>query len=215
MDFRKWVAEQDASDRKKRRKVQAGYQKYFAGYTTYRVKRKNGRGSKVIRIYTDPFMEHELSDEDWKRQKLSFGILGFAAIAAYLFAALRDLPSNQWVGVSIFGSIGLAGMVFFGFYLVYYLIAPRKMTDWTQNRSHRFLMIFSLVTGLDLALTAILNLVFLLFLTSSRRGAELLNVLAYFVSAALLLWIWKRETDTTYGETENDTEIPDYEEMIL
>lgn len=215
MDFRKWVEKQDASDRKKRRKVQAGYQKYFSGYTTYRVKKKNGKGSKVVRIYTDPFMEHELSDEAWKKQKLSFGVLGAVALAAYLFAALRDLPSNQWVGVALFGSLGLAGMVFVLFYLIYYLLAPRKMTHWTQNRSHRFLMIFSLVTGLDLALTGLLNLIFLLFLSSSHRGAELLNVLAYFVSAAALLWIWRRESATTYGETENDTEIPDYEEMIL
>ena len=194
--------------------LKLGYASYFDGYTTYRVKTKNGK-SKILRIYTAPYMEHEMTEAEWKRQKLIFAALTVFYAAAFLGAAFSGSGSSRWAAVSALGSASLAFMVLLTANMLRYLCAKRKMTIWQQRSTHRTVRNFSFFTWILLAATAVCDFVYLLFISSEGAWRELLTAALYAAGAAAVFVIWRIEVRTDYAETENEPDIPPLAEMII
>jgi hypothetical protein len=104
------------------------YQKYFQGYNDAKIPRKNG-GFKVVRIYTAPYLVHDMTDIHWRKQKLIYVGLTLIAAGLYLFAAFCRTESNEEGFVMVPGSLSAAAMIFMVTSVVFYIQCPRKMTN--------------------------------------------------------------------------------------
>ena len=200
---------------RKIRTTKVGYQKYFDGYTTFIVRKKNGKGTKTLRIYTDDYYTHDCEDKAWVRQKLLFAGLTVLAIALFLFAALGPSASSLWTPVIVTGSLAMAAIVIYVPYMVFYLAAPRLMTHFTQTHYHKLVLVFCFLSWVCEVVTAVLNLAFLLFVRKSGYLVEALSTLSYALSAAALWGVWQKERHTDYCTVPNDPELPRLEDLVL
>jgi len=193
----------------------AAYQKYFDGYTTYTVRKKNGKGVKTLRIYTADYYVHDCDDKKWLAYKLSFAGLSLLALALYLAAALGGAGSAFWPPVAVPGCVAMAGFVMYLAYLICYLLSPRRMTVWTQTHYHKLLLTFALILWVSLAVTAVFCLAFVLFVAKEGYVAELLTMAAYALSAASLWYVSTTEKNMDYCTEYNDAQTPDADEMVI
>lgn len=205
----------DSYPRRRLKSTKVGYQKYFDGYTNYTVRKKNGKGVKTIRIYTADYYTHDCDDKTWLRYKITYAVLSVAAVALFLIAALSPSTSSVWAPVAVPGSLSAAAMLMYVAYMICYLASPRLMTSWTQSNYRKFVLAFSLISWAGLAITALFDLIYMIFVTDTGKLTELLSTAEYALSAAAVWYVWKTEKDMDYCTVPNEAEIPDFEDLVL
>lgn len=193
---------------KPKSKVSAsGFDAYFQGYTVAQVKKKNGK-YRTVRIYTDPYRVHDMTDEEWVRQKIAVGVLTVLAVAFYLWAALERIPSNTVSYVALAGGLSAACLLFVAAYAVTYLCNKRQMTIYECTNTSKALLRWTLLAGICLVITGVADLLYLIL----NRGQDLLGVLwsmvRYLLSAGSVILLHRMENKTFYTQEENETMLP-------
>lgn len=191
----------------------AAYQRYFDGYVDARVMKKNGKGFKNTRIYISPWHAHKMGDAQWRKQKIIYGVLLLAAVAAYMTASFISVPGNGASYVAFIGCVALFTLVFAAASVIFYLSCPRKMTNWEYYRSVKHTKNWSSVSSASMAALAIAMLIHAVISRNEFLWKELLCAGLYLVSCAAMLVLHIMEKNTEYQEIENDTRIPFYEEI--
>lgn len=197
-----------ALSRKPRAKsASSGFDAYFQGYTVAQVKKKNGK-YRTVRVYTAPYQVHDMTDEEWVRQKVAVGGLTMLAVAFYLWAALDRITSNTVAYVALAGGLSAACLLFVVANAISYLFNKRKMTIYECTNTHKALLRWTLLAAICLGATVLANLLYLIL----NRGDQWLGVLwcmaRYLISAGAVAILYWMEERTFYTEEENDTVIP-------
>lgn len=197
---------QQSQQKNKKKPKMAGFQRYFQGYTEAKVAKKNGKGFKVIRIYTDPWHVHDMDDAKWKRQKAAIGALSAFALVAYVLSALnRGTGNNASMLVVVTGLLSAASLLFQLVWALLYVTRARKMTVYDCDSTSRSIKLWSVITAALLALTAASSLI---KGAAVKDSATLISALGYFLSAGALALVYLIERKTEYIEEENDNVIP-------
>ena len=189
-------------------KKQVAFQKYFEGYTIVKVPKKFGKGYTVTRIYTDFYLMHDITDEEWKRRRLAYIGMELLSLVLFLFGAVCRLPSNTWKPIGLITGITLVCMVFSVIYVLYYATRPRLMKRYDGSHVHKKVIRWCMASGGTLILMATAATVFTAFVTDKMYFAELINVVLYILAGALNLVISRIEKDMFFLEKPNDTKIP-------
>jgi hypothetical protein len=69
------------------------YHRFFEGYTEY--SEQHGHKSKIIRIYTDPYMKADISDQCYFVRKIEYAILSIASVTLFVFSSAYATPANS------------------------------------------------------------------------------------------------------------------------
>ena len=198
-------AQRSANTSSKKKQKLAPYQKYFQGYTEAKVAKKNGKGFKVIRLYTDPWWVHDMDDKKWVLQKAIVGVLSILSLAVYIASAANRVSGNVDSAVVIVGGLlSAAALLFQLVWTGIYVTRPRKMTVYDCESSSKNLKVWSFVAAAILAFTGVASFIYGLVSDSGT----LLSSLGYLVSGAALVPVILIENKTEYTEEFNDTQIP-------
>ena len=180
------------------------YHRYFEGYSDIPRVTPNG-ATKIEKVYTAPYWVHDMTDEEWKRQKNRFGILTLAAVALYILAAFMPLGHNHAVMVIVPGGLTLAEMIFFLISIGGYLTNPRNMTIYQYKQGSGTLRRWSLILAVSMAVTALMTLIYPL-INSDPQWLAIIGCAGCDLFAAAAVWkIYKTECTTAYCEEENDS----------
>lgn len=108
------------------------YQSYFAGYTEYYVKKPDGTGRKLERVYTGTYYSQALSGRARVLIRLLYAVL--FALAMVLFFPGANAAGSAW-----YVTLCTAAVVPFAFLslmsLVYYLFARMEMKQYEYQKS--------------------------------------------------------------------------------
>ncbi len=192
------------------KKHTASYQKYFDGYVTAKVEKKSGKGYKVKRFYVDNYHVHLLDDKQWKMRKIIYSLLTAGSLCLFLIFSLMPGQRNISTYISVPGCITFLCLIFLVTADIFYISCPRKMTKYEQHKSTSYIKIWSFLTFVFFAITALGNIYFVI----SHRGSVVLNdyfaCCAYLAGGGFSLVINILEKNTEYYEEENDTQLPFY-----
>ncbi len=175
-----------STGKKKKLRVNKGYQRYFDGYVEYDVPRENGKGTRRQRVYVADYHLADLSTG----KKLGIRALHFVLfLAALLFLALAgrtEAHFNMSWYVVIFEALSVGGIVLGLITLVVrYFPYMGKMTRWQFRQSVGRLRWIQRLTPIALLATALTVLISLLFYPGEYRAA-LPAVLSLLLAAALI-----------------------------
>lgn len=185
-------------------KKKSNYHQYFEGYSDIPMVTSSG-ATKIEKVYTAPYWVHDLTDEQWKHRKLSFGALSLMAVVLYLLASFMPLGNNHSLMVILPSGLTLAAMVFFLTSTFTYLTCPRKMTIYQHNHSSAVMRRWPLLTAVGMAVTALMSMVYL-FVSGDRQWLSVLGcACCYLAAAAAAYTIYRIECRTEYYEEENDS----------
>jgi len=104
------------------------YHKYFDGYTEMKVLKSNGKGDKIVRVYTGPYFSQDVTDRQWKRNKLILIMVYMIVVTAFLFFAALDKANNKVWFTELPQAIVLCSFLWMLYAVFHYVAAPRKMT---------------------------------------------------------------------------------------
>lgn len=189
------------------KKPAAGFDAYFQGYIPVAVPKKNGKGFRTIRVYTAPFRVLDMTDRERRLHKAAVAGLTVLAAACYLWAAFDPTACNADPMVAFPGGLSLAALLFAVIAAAAYVTAPRKMTIYEADHSHRSLMRWDLLSAVFLVVTGF-ACVLRLILKGGDAAIALWTAARYMLSGGVLALLYRRENTVLYAEEENDTVIP-------
>ena len=185
---------------------------YFQGYSNAKIIKKNGKGHKIVRIYTDNYHVHNITDRQWVYQKLLYTGLILVSVLLYLFTALSRTSGNSAVFVAAFSGLTAFSYIFALVSYITYIFSPRKMTVFLWKKGSSGLKRWCFVSAWSLFCVAAASFIHMLFFSEANFLLELLCSLGYGLSGFFTYVIYKIESKTEYYQEHNDTQIPFYPE---
>lgn len=201
---------QDARNGKNART--AMYQQYFQGYTEARIMKKDGKHFKLTRIYTAPYHEHDMTDRDWIKRKVTYVFMTLLALVGYVASALNGPVGAQAGAIHIIGSVTFAIVIFAVFAVVFYITCPRRMTIYEHEQSTKGLKIWSFRAGVA-AICSFGAAIYSFVKGETFLSNMLFWCFGYAICSMLFFAIYYLENNTEYSEMENITKIPFYRNM--
>lgn len=190
------------------------YHDYFQGYTEIRTANPGNRFKpyKIRRIYTEPWIVADHQTPVYFSYCCCYLLL--AILCAVLFVSAltdRSVAGNySWI-VAIPGYAGVVCLLLFAVCTAAYLLRPRKMTLYEYNSSTRRIKLFSLLTGILCAVTALVSLIYLALVQSGNTTHALLSAAKLAGAAAAAMGVWLLERKMPYTEEENKVTLPEGE----
>lgn len=185
-----------------------GFLAYFEGYSEVKIPRKNGKGFRIERIYTEPYWIHDQTDEAWINQKRILAGLTAFSLCMFVWAALTPVATNREMSVAAPCGLSTLGELFLLVQSIEYLSCPRKMTIYQYRHGSKQLKLWSALTTLWLIITAVMSAVTLFLIEEPSAAGVLFCTLKYLLSAFASGFICYMERKTEYCEAENDTKLP-------
>jgi hypothetical protein len=190
------------------------YHSFFAGYAEYRVPRKNGRGTRIERIYVAPYYEQDVSDARWMQYKVVYLSLYAAAVLSYLTGALNpDAIGNRTVWAAIPGLLSAFALFIELTLLVETITRKRKMTIGEYQSGPVRLDYWSAIAAALLVVTAAAGIVCAV-ITDTNIVEGLTSGLLTAVSAGAVWMLHKLENDMSYRRVPNDAK-PQSDDYVL
>lgn len=184
-------------DRKPPSSVRA-YHGYFEGYSEVAVPGRNGKGTRIQRVYTGDYFRQDLTAGQRTRIRLLYVVLFLSAVALYVSNAILPLASNSawYVTLPQAASIVFLAWIIIAFYS--YLPAKQDMTIAEYRSSSLALLKATRGSAISLGLVAVANLLFIALNPSNEPLRELLGAGKYVISAWMTLAINRIEKKVTY-----------------
>lgn len=188
------------------------YNKYFDGFSEVEV--ENSKGMIVIkRVYTGTYHCADITDEQWKRDKLFYTLAYVLAAAGLIIGGMLDSKANC-NKVTMGGNA--AALVLFlvsADCFISKLASNRKMIKRVYRDSAVRLANNSKYLTIALLFAALSELCFMVILRDFSQNA-VLSLVLYIVSGALIYLVYRRECSIHYKEIENENEpVPDAVEI--
>ena len=132
------------------------YHRHFQGYAERRVPSKNGRGTRIERVYIADFYRYAETDAVWRGKKLLYAIIFFAAAGAVILAGSRPAAVNRVPAVGAAQILAFLPMIWLLYQLVLQVTAPRRMTIGERDAAAGGFRKAALVSGLYLMAVAVM-----------------------------------------------------------
>jgi len=185
-----------------RMKGSRAYQKYFEGYEEMALPKKNGKGTRIVRVYRGDYYLEDVPDSAWRGGKVLYALCYVLSFTAFLAAALPARPGNMtWYAV-----IPQAVAVLAYFWLLTVvcsrIVSDRRMTISKYKRAVLPLPYACeavlLMLGLALLMQVLHAAVSAAAGTAAGAGETVLTWLLYAAAAGLIAVIFRREKATEY-----------------
>ena len=185
---------------------------YFEGYTEAKIPKKNGKGYKIIRIYTGNYHVQNVSDRQWILKKFAYAVLIIAAVFFFLAASLNRNPGNSTVFVALFSGFSAFSLIFASVSCINYICSSRKMTVFMWKKSSGGIKRWCFASACCLFCTAVTSFIYMLFFFRDIFFMGLLYSIVYCLGGLCAFAINKIETMTEYFEEFNNVQTPFYQE---
>jgi archaellum biogenesis protein FlaJ (TadC family) len=185
------------------------YHRHFEGYSEITVPKRNGKGTRIQRIYTGNYFRQDLSE----RQRILIRVLYVALFLciAFLYAssAIQPLTINStWYVV-----LPQAASVPFLFWILVaflsYLPAERDMKIADYRSSSLYLLKAAMGSVICLGITASATLVSIMLNPSDESPRAMLCAGKYIVAGLIALAMYRIERKVSYLTTPNQHLPPD------
>lgn len=188
----------------------AYFHKYFRGYTEVRTD-KPGGGYRIERVYTQPWVIQDVSDQVYVLYRMVYVLLLLViGVLFYRAAATGGRAGNH----SFLGAVGVVAsvvcLILLAASVVNYCFIRRRMTLWDHQSSSGNLKKAAIAATAAMMVSAILIVVNCLFGVESIFS-ELQLAGSLLVPAVLSLAIFFLEKNVSYREEPNHTVLPDGE----
>lgn len=172
------------------------YHRYFENYAEKEILLPGG-GRTIQRVYVGKYYRADISEQQLRRQKISFALLFLCVLAGYFAGALT-------AGVSAVSFVALATMpplvalLFLGIAIFYRLTVPREMEIRAFRDSSYNLQRSSIVFFICMVICFVASLAGCLLISLFPLGENLFSLLCYLISGAASLKIHLMEKNTPY-----------------
>jgi hypothetical protein len=183
------------------------YHRFFEGYSELKVVDPSGR-IRIRRIYTGVHYRPRLSRKQMVLLRLLYPPVFAAAVALFLVAALRGVPSNTLWYAALPQACTLPMLVWFLISFLSYLPIKEQLEIGEYNRSSVPLKRAALIGAVCALLSGVMALVSLFGEGGSALLGELCTAGLFMLAAALLFLIGLTEARIPYDRIDSTTEIP-------
>lgn len=190
-------------------KPRAAYHKFFEGYTEAKVSKKNGHGEKIIRCYTAPWKQPNLSRREWIWRKLAVAVLSLAAASLVAFAIFHGAATHNANYIVLLEMLAILSMLLLIMPLLTYFIAGYRMTLWEYKSGSRNLILFGKIASALAGLTGTAILIHTAITEKTGVSDNLLSAAAAICACVLLIILISDESRMEYLDIPNDTPKPE------
>ena len=185
------------------------YHRHFEGYSEIAVPKRNGKGTRIQRIYTGNYFRQDLTE----RQRVLIRVLyvAFFLCVAFLYTSSAILPltiNSTWY-VVLPEAVSLIFLFWILIAFFSYLPAERDMTIESYRSSSRYLLKATMGSAICLGITALTTLVFIILNPSDESLRELLCAGQYIVAGLIALAMYRIERKVSYLTIPNQHLPPD------
>lgn len=180
------------------------YHNFFEGYTETRVAKPNGKGTKILRVYTGTYYKQDMSDRRWKLNRILVLALYLCSTFLFLFSASMNISSNISWYITISETLSFLGLFWLLYILVNYITAPRRMTIGCYRLTSEPLKKFSRMTAIVLGISAILQLVYLLLNIHESPLSGILCIIGFIGSGVTIFILGTFESHITYKKIKSE-----------
>ncbi len=193
--------------RKKRNRSARAYENRYRGYTEYQVKKKNGKGVKILHIYTGDYYCPAPRIGNWLTLRLLYGVLFLAAAALFLNGAIGVSYCCTNAVLVIVQVVCLWLFIWQLLTLIEYCLAGKRETesDYQTSRRLRNKCLYTLAAIAAHALVCLVSAV--LFGTLGWR--VLLFLLETGIAALCLFMVYQVENTLEYEKIPADPRVPE------
>ncbi len=182
------------------------YHRYFKDYREIVEPSEDGR-PRIRRIYVGHYHEAQVSAGKWLGLKLVYWALAALSFAVFALFALQSNPVNMtWYGV-LPQVVALCSYLFLGWFMLGRLFAPLKLTRQQFAEYSKNVRLASQIAALALLIGSVVALGHR-FLCSGPN-TQIVQAVAFVLSALLALAIWWMEGKTPYAVVGNTNKAPE------
>lgn len=185
------------------------YHGHFEGYSEVAVPRRDGKGTRIERIYTGDYFRQDLTGRQRIWIRLLYVALFLWAVALCVSNAILPLASNSTWYVTLPQAVSIAFLSWIIIAFYSYLPAKQDMTVAEYRSSSLSLLKATWGSAISLGLIAVANLLFIALNLSNEPLRELLGAAKYVVSALMTLAINRIEKRVTYLSIPSQNQPPE------
>ena len=179
------------------------YERTFEDFVEDKVPNKNNKGKHIERKYVGFYYCQELNKRKRNLTKGTYVILYLLSGFLIFFAASRRIPFNQsWYG-GVLAGIDLLLMLSILIPLIFYIIAPERMTIYEYKSTSLRLEKLALYTAISLAVTAIAVSISIFVIPNGEERTEFLCICSFTLSAIFMYIIQLIERKIVYQQLHN------------
>lgn len=195
---------QNGGTEKKKHSPGRAYRRFFEGYTEISVPKENGKGEKILRIYTAEFYRRKLDDRQHILLKLFYAVMYLIALIGFVTAAVEPLESNAvwYVAFPQTCCIFFFGWLFLG--LMKYFFAERNMTIYSYRTSTQNVKRAALGLVLSLLWLSLMNACYLALHIGYMPFEEGWCIVRFLIGAGSTALLYNAEKRVTYVKVENE-----------
>lgn len=172
------------------------YHRYFENYAEKEILLPGG-GRTIQRVYVGKYYRADISDQQLRRQKITFALLFLCALAGYFAGALMaDVSAVSFVALATMPP--LVALLFLGIAVFYRLTVPREMEIRAFRDSSDNLLRSSMAFFICMVLCFAASLAGCLLIPLFSLGENLFSLLCYLISGIAALKIHLMERSTPY-----------------
>jgi len=170
------------------------YHRHFQGYAERRVPSKNGRGTRIERVYIADFYRYAETDAVWRGKKLLYAIIFFAAAGAVILAGSRPAAVNRVPAVGAAQILAFLPMIWLLYQLVLQVTAPRRMTIGERDSASGGFRKAAFVSGLYLMAVTVMMSVEKAIAYGALEGGDwaVIGLTLLGSGLTLLLGFWEK-----------------------
>ena len=186
------------------------YHRHFEGYSEITVPKRNGKGTRIQRIYTGNYFRQDLTE----RQRIFIHVLYVALFLciAFMYTSSAILPlainSTWYVVLPQAGSLPFLFWILIAFFS--YLPAELDIKIADYRSSSVYLLKATKGSAISLGITALATLVFIILNPSDESLREMLCAGQYIVAGLIALAMHMIERKVRYLTIPNQHLPPDH-----
>lgn len=184
------------------------YHRHFQGYAERSVPKKNGRGTRIERIYTADYYKYAETDPVWRLKKAGCMVLFAAAVTAALVADVQPLAVNRIPAIGIIQILSFLPMICLLYKLILQVSAPRLMTIGERDASATGFRKAAVFCGVSVLMIATAMPVVKWNVFRSLGLSDWAAVGSEFFSGVLFLLLYFFEKTRKLEKVPNKTPVP-------
>jgi hypothetical protein len=165
------------------------YHRFFENYSEAMVPKKNGKGNRIIRMYTGYYYRRACSDLNWVLTKFAYIVLYLIGASAYICAFGSPLAGNFNECAALPGLLSAVAMLLLLANIISCTFENRTMTIYGYRTSFKRLVLFCYIAGGLLFATLMVILLSIMLNPKDISEKELFSLffcLAAAVSVAII-----------------------------
>ena len=176
------------------------YHRYFEGYEEHTVMKRNGRGTRIERLYRADYYYQDISDHAWIAHKILYAFLYVLAAALFIGSAAPSDVINKTRYMTFIQAISVMLYIWLFCVLCSYIISDRYMTISKYKRAFRPFKRAVMLTAAAMAAAFAAGIVFVVRHPDDLK-TNLIRVFSYALSGVLLGIMYHMEKKISYAAT--------------